>query len=140
LPGLLEQLLPYTAYLALLLRVWVGADFMAHGYPKLTKSRQQTVQFMKSLGIPAGLTYLAAILEFFGGVALVIGFLVPIAAFLFAIEMIATTILKKYKMKGPYLVGQSPAAYETDITYLLLSITLVVLGAGALSIDSVVGL
>lgn len=138
--GLLEIFLPYTAYLALLVRVWVGANFMAHGYPKLGKSRQQTVQFMKSMGVPAAATYAAAILEFFGGLSLIIGFIVPIVSFFFALEMVATTILKKTKMNGPYLLGQNPAAYEADITYLLLALALIVLGAGALSIDSVTGL
>jgi putative oxidoreductase len=95
---------------------------------------------MKSLGVPSGATYLAVILEFFGGISLIIGFLVPVVAFFIALEMIGTTILKKSKMKGPYLMGQNPAAYEPDITYLLLAITLLVLGAGAFSIDSILGL
>ncbi len=138
--GPLEIFLPYTAYLALLVRVWVGANFMAHGYPKLGKGRQQTVQFMKSMGVPAAATYAAAVLEFFGGLLLIIGFVVPIVSFFFALEMVATTILKKTKMKGPYLMGQNPAAYEADITYLLLALALIVLGAGALSIDSIIGL
>lgn len=138
--GILEPLLPYAAYLIALVRVWVGANFMAHGYPKVGKGRQQTVQFMKSLGIPAGATYLAAILEFFGGLFLIIGFIVPIVALFLFIEMIATTILKKVKMKGPYLTGQNPAAYELDITYILLAIVIMVFGAGGLSIDSLVGL
>lgn len=138
--GVIEAFSPYTAYLALLVRVWVGANFMAHGYPKLGKGRQQTLQWTKSLGVPASLTYAAIILEFFGGLSLVIGFIVPIVAFFFALEMIATTILKITKMKGPYLMGQNPAAYEPDITYLLLAIALLVMGAGAFSVDSALGL
>jgi putative oxidoreductase len=138
--NVLEIFLPYMPYLALLLRVWVGANFIAHGYPKLGKARHQTAQAMKSLGIPAVATYLAAILEFFGGLFLIVGFLVPIVAFFIALEMVVTTILKKTKMKGPYLMGQSPAAYEPDITYFLLALTLLVLGAGALSVDSFIGL
>lgn len=138
--GTLEILLPYTPLLALLLRVTVGAHFMAHGYPKFGKARQQTVQLMKSMGVPAGATYTAAVLEFVGGLFLIIGLIVPIVALFFAVFMVATTLLKKYKMKGPYLMGQSPAALEPDITYLLLAIALIFLGAGALSIDSILGL
>jgi putative oxidoreductase len=138
--GVLEGFLPYTPYLALLLRVWVGANFMAHGYPKLTKGRQQTVQAMKSMGVPASVTTVTAILEFFGGIFLIVGLIVPIVGLFFATEMVATTILKKYKMKAAYIGAGQKASYEVDITYLLLSIALIVLGAGALSIDGAVGL
>lgn len=110
-----------------------------HGFPKL-KNPKQTIEWTKGLGVPAAATWLAIILEFFGGITLVIGFIVPIVAFFIALEMVGNTILKKTKMKGPYLIGQSPAAYETDILYLLLAITLIVLGAGALSVDSFLGL
>ncbi len=136
--GLFEILLPYTAYLALLLRLWVGVNFVAHGYPKLGKVRQQTLQWTKSLGVPAGATYAAIILEFFGGLSLIIGFIVPVVSFFIALEMIGASILKKSKMKGQYIGGT--VAYELDITYLLLAIALIVLGAGAFSIDSALGL
>ena len=125
--------LPYTGWLALLLRVWVGANFVGHGYPKIGKARQQTLQWTKSLGVPAVLTYLAIILEFFGGLSLIIGFLVPIVGFFIALEMAGAIILKRNKMKAPYM-GQN--SYEIDITYLMLGLALLVLGAGPLSIDS----
>jgi putative oxidoreductase len=130
-------LLPYTGYLALFLRVWVGVNFVAHGYPKLGKSRQQTLKWTKSLGVPALATYLAIVLEFFGGLSLIIGFIVPIVGFFIALEMIGAILLKKTKMKAPYM-GQN--SYEIDITYLMLAIALLVLGAGLLSVDSFLGL
>ena len=129
-------LMPYTAYLALLLRVWVGANFVAHGYPKLGKTREQTLQWTKSLGVPVVATYLAIILEFFGGLSLIVGFIVPIVGFFMAVEMIGNIYLKKVKMKGPYM-GQN--SYEIDITYLMLAIVLIVLGAGVFSVDSFLG-
>jgi putative oxidoreductase len=129
-------LLPYSSYLALFLRVWVGVNFVAHGYPKLGKSRQQTLQWTKSLGVPTLATYLAIVLEFFGGLSLIIGFIVPIVGFFIALEMIGAILLKKTKMKAPYM-GQN--SYEIDITYLMLAIALLVLGAGLLSVDSFLG-
>jgi putative oxidoreductase len=135
--GLFEMLLPYTGYLALFLRVWVGVNFVAHGYPKLGKARQQTLQWTKSLGVPTFATYLAIILEFFGGLSLIIGFIVPIVGFFIALEMIGAIILKKTKMKAPYM-GQN--SYELDITYLMLGITLVLLGGGLASLDSLLRL
>lgn len=131
--------MPYTPYLALILRLVVGVTMMLHGYPKL-KNPQQTVQWTKGLGVPVIATYLAIVLEFFGGIALIIGLIVPIVAFLIALEMIGNTLLKKTKMKSPYLAGQNAGAYELDVTYLLLAITLIVLGAGIPSIDAILGL
>jgi len=134
--GIFQMLLSYTGFLALFLRVWVGANFVAHGYPKLGKGRQQTLQWTKSLGVPAAATYLAIILEFFGGLALIIGFIVPIVGFFIALEMIGAILLKKTKMKAPYM-GQN--SYEIDMTYLMLAIALIVLGAGVISVDSFLG-
>ena len=134
--GIFQMLLPYTGFLALFLRVWVGANFVAHGYPKLGKSRQQTLQWTKSLGVPAVATYLAIILEFFGGLSLIIGFIVPIVGFFIVLEMIGAIFLKKTKMKAPYM-GQN--SYEIDITYLMLAVVLIVLGAGVISVDSFLG-
>src|SRR5208337_4544159 len=134
--GLFSALLPYTAFLALLLRVWVGANLVAHGYPKLGKAKVQTLQWTKSLGVPTVATYLAIILEFFGGLSLIVGFIVPIVGFFIAAEMIGNIYLKKVKMKVPYM-GQN--SYELDVTYLMLAIVLIVLGAGVLSVDSFLG-
>jgi putative oxidoreductase len=136
LTGVFQMLLPYAGFLALFLRVWAGANFVAHGYPKLGKSRQQTLQWTKSLGVPVLATYLAIILEFFGGLFLIIGFIVPIVGFFIALEMIGAIFMKKTKMKAPYM-GQN--SYEIDITYLMLAIVLIVLGAGVFSVDSLLG-
>ena len=134
--GIFQMFLPYAGFLALFLRVWVGVNFVAHGYPKLGKGRQQTLQWTKSLGVPAAATYLAIILEFFGGLSLIIGFIVPIVGFFIALEMIGAILLKKTKMKAPYM-GQN--SFEIDITYLMLAIALIVLGAGVISVDSFLG-
>jgi putative oxidoreductase len=123
-----------TPYLALLLRLVMGMSLMMHGYPKL-KDPKATLKWTDSLGVPAAATIAAILLEFFGGLALIIGFLVPIVSFFIVLEMIGNIALKKTKMKAPYLVGQNAAAYEIDVTYILLAITLIVLGAGVFSIS-----
>jgi uncharacterized membrane protein YphA (DoxX/SURF4 family) len=135
---LLEPLLIYTPYLALLLRVVVGASLMMHGYPKL-KSREQAVNFMKSVGIPGGTAVMAGILEFLGGLFLVIGLIVPIVGLFLAIQFASIVVMKSTKMKAKY-IAPSGASYEIDVTYLLLSLVLLVLGAGVLSIDGLLGL
>lgn len=131
--------LTFVPYLGLVVRIWVGANMMMHGYSKLKNLKQAAAETKQILGIPIGATYTATILEFFGGLFLIIGLIVPLIGLFFAIFMIANVIMKKTKMKAAY-IDPGKASYEIDITYLILSIVLIVLGAGALSVDSVIGL
>lgn len=133
-----ENFLVFVPYIALVTRIWVGANMMIHGYPKL-RNMKQTAEETKQLGIPVGATYTATVLEFFGGLFLIIGLIVPIIGLFFAIFMIANVVMKKTRMNAAY-IATGRASYEIDITYLILSIILIVLGAGALSVDSVIGL
>jgi putative oxidoreductase len=134
----LEPFLPYVQYLALLVRVVVGGTLMIHGYPKL-KSRQQSVNWMRSMGLPGSTAVLASILEFFGGLFLVLGLIVPIVSLFFAIQFTSIVLMKKIKMKAAYVSSVKPT-YEIDVVYLLFSIILIILGAGAFSIDRLIGL
>ena len=135
----LDMIMFYTPYLALLLRVVVGASLVMHGYPKL-KNPQATLKWTGGLSVPAAATVAVIVLEFFGGIALILGFLVPIVAFFIALEMIGNIALKKTKMKAPYLIGENAAAYETDALYILLAVTMIVLGAGAFSLSAPLGI
>ena len=134
-----EPFLAFVPYLALVVRIWVGTNMMIHGYSKLRNMKQAAEETKQTLGIPVGATYTATILEFFGGLLLIIGLIVPIVGLFFAIFMIANVIMKKRRMNAAY-IAPGKASYEIDITYLILSIILIVLGAGTLSVDSVIDL
>ena len=93
---------------------------------------------MNNMGIPAWTAALATILEFFGGITLIFGLLTQIVAIFFAIFMVSNIIMKRMKMKSPYISTEKPS-YEIDVLYLLLSVTLVLLGPGAISLDHLIG-
>ncbi len=135
---LLEPFLAYVPYLTLFVRVVVGGTLMIHGYPKV-KSREQSMNWMKSMGLPGATALLAGVLEFFGGLLLVVGLIVPVIALFLAIQFTSIILMKRGKMKASY-VSTSKASFEMDALYLLLSIILIVLGAGALSIDGLISL
>jgi putative oxidoreductase len=136
-----ESFLAFSPYLALVIRVWMGTNMMIHGYPKLKNMKQTAEETKQTLGIPIRATYTATILEFFGGLFLIIGLIVPIVGLFFAIFMIANVVMKKRKMNAAYIaLAPGKASYEIDITYLIISIILIVLGAGTLSVDSVISL
>jgi uncharacterized membrane protein YphA (DoxX/SURF4 family) len=69
---------------------------------------------------------------------LIIGLIVPVVGLFFAIFMVANVIMKK-KMNAAY-IDPRKASYEIDIRYLIHSIVVIVLGAGAFSVDSIIGL
>jgi putative oxidoreductase len=135
--SLSEALLVFIPYIALIVRVWMGINMVIHGYPKIRAFKQTAQQTNQALGIPIKVTYMASILEFFGGIFLIIGLIVPVVAIFFAIFMISIVFMKRKKMKAAYISPQG-TSYEVDITYLIISIALFALGAGAFSIDSLI--
>ena len=119
---------------SIILRLAIGSAFMIHGYPKL-KRNEQGKGWMKSMGMPTALIPFAGVVEFFGGLGLILGILTPIIAFLSALWMLSTTWLSVTKIKKKYAGG-----LEIDITLLLASLALTFLGGGTFSIDRLIGL
>ena len=117
-------------------RIALGALFIVHGWPKI-KDPKSIIAFVKGTGFPGGAAFavLFTLLEFFGGIALVLGFLTQIVAPLIALEMVATTLFAKTKLGKKLVLG-----YELDIAYLVLALMLTFLGAGPWSIDRLIGL
>ncbi|WP_211139579.1 DoxX family protein [Acinetobacter baretiae] len=63
-----------TPYAALVLRISLGILFLAHfGLKFFVFTPSGTAGFFSSLGLPSGLAYLTMALEFFGGIALILG-------------------------------------------------------------------
>jgi putative oxidoreductase len=121
---------------SLILRLAIGTLFIIHGYPKLTAAqRTQGGAWMKSMGMPAAMVPFGGVVEFFGGLALILGILTPIVAALSALWMLSTTWLVTTKAKKKYVGG-----YEIDVTLLLAALALALLGSGIYSIDHVLGL
>jgi putative oxidoreductase len=121
---------------SLILRLAIGTLFIIHGYPKLTAAqRTQGGAWMKSMGMPAAMIPFGGVVEFFGGLALILGILTPIVAALSALWMLSTTWLVTTKAKKKYVGG-----YEIDITLLLAALALALLGSGIYSIDHLLGL
>jgi putative oxidoreductase len=128
-----------TSYLALFMRLFLGVSLLIHGYPKVNGGWRQGGQWMKSMGIPASTAVLATVVEFFGGLLLVVGLIVPVVASLVAIQFASIIGMKASRMNARYVsLEAGKPTYEIDALYLVLALALVVLGAGALSFDSVI--
>ncbi len=139
--GLLQVLNPYGPELLLILRIVLGAALVIHGYPKVKGGRVQAGQWMKSMGVPSSTADLVTVLEFLGGVFLVVGFLTPLVGLFFAIEFGAIILMKTSKMHAKFIsMEQGKPTYEIDVLYVLLSLVFLVLGAGPYSLDHLLGL
>ncbi len=91
------------------------------------------------MGVPAMTAVLVTIVEFFGGVLLVLGLIVPVVGIFAALQFASIIVVKMTKMKAHYIsMEPGKPSFEIDAFYLILAIALVVLGAGALSLDGLI--
>ncbi len=84
----------------LLLRLILGVVFVYHGSGKLFGlfgggGIEGTASYMESIGLPGGtvMAVLAGAAEFFGGLALIVGFAVPLAAVPLVITMLVASFV-----------------------------------------------
>lgn len=134
-----DILVPYTGYLALVLRLWVGANLIIHARPKLGAGAAGAAGFAKTLGAPRGAAKVVTYLELLGGIFLVVGLIVPVVAILFIIQFVVISIAKRVKMHARY-IDPGKLSYEIDVLYLILSTVILVLGPGLLSLDALIGI
>jgi putative oxidoreductase len=139
--GLLEVLNPYDSVLLLILRIVVGAALVIHGYPKVKGARVQSGKWMESMGIPAFTADLVTVLEFVGGIFLIVGLIAPLVGLFLAVQFASIVVMKSSKLHAKF-IDPTPGKpnFELDVTYLLLGLVFLFLGAGQYSLDHLLGL
>lgn len=120
----------------LIARIVLGVIMIVHGWHKIFPrgSLYNFTQMVGHLGLPSWLGYVAAFTEFFGGVLLILGLLVPIAAIGVVIDM-AVAVLKVHLHHG--LTG--PMGFEFPLSIFALALLVLVSGSGHLAVDSRLG-
>ncbi len=111
------------------LRLMVGAILINHGFPKLFGETAQMLAFFEStiLPFPAFMLWLAGVLEFFGGIALLLGAATRFISTMLVLEFLVIVLFVKLR------VGFS--AMEFDLLLLASLYALASVGAGKWSID-----
>ena len=127
--SLFPWLYQYTAFGPLFLRLGLAAVFIVHGYPKV-KNFGGTVRWLESLGFRPGIFWATVVVgtEFFGGLFLIVGFLVQPVATLLVIDMLVAI------WKVDYARGFK-GGWELPFVLIVMALALLVLGPGAYSID-----
>jgi len=133
------------------LRLMLGFGFLVHGYPKLFtgEGNEGFVGMLEGIGVPApGLNaYLIGGLEFFGGILLILGVGVRVISALGAAEMLVAAALVHWPAGFNFLnvTGMTDAGamqfgmpgYEVNLLYIAGFLSLMISGAGRLSLPSV---
>lgn len=118
-----------------ILRAVVGIVFLMHGIQKLFTFGFHGVAGMfghMGVPVPAVSAVVVTLVEFLGGLALIIGLGTRVASALLVIDM-ACAILFVHAKNGFFV----PAGVELPLTLLAANLCLMLAGAGALSADGI---
>jgi putative oxidoreductase len=126
----------------------IGFGFVYHGFPKLFSStgHQGFVGMLQMMGVPAPglMAWLVGIVELVGGLALLVGALVQLAAIPLIIDMLVAMFAVHLPQGFNFMniVGMTDTGpqfgmpgYEVNLLYIAGLVTLMLGGAGALSVE-----
>lgn len=118
----------------LILRLVVGVAFMFHGWGKI----QAPFSWMgPEAPVPGIFQFLAALSEFGGGLAWVLGALTSLASLGIGFTMLVATYMHMVVMKDPFVAsGPGQASYELALVFLAVSVVFFIMGPGKYSVDA----
>ena len=117
----------------LLLRLVMGVAFILHGWPKI----QNPLGWMgPESPVPAIFQALAALAEFGGGMALIVGLLTRLASLGIATNMIVALGMVHLPHGDPFVSKSGGRSYELAAVYLACAVLFLLLGPGRFSLDA----
>ena len=123
----LDRVQPFALFV---LRIVLGVIMIAHGYGKVFGGFSHYTELVRSVGLPGWLAYISAIVEFFGGIAILVGLLTRCAAFAMTIDL-AVFIWKVDWKNG--LTGDH--GYQLPLALAAIAFALIFFGAGPIALD-----
>jgi putative oxidoreductase len=136
----------YPSWSHLVVRLALGIVFFAHGAQKTFgwfggRGLSATIAGFRQMSIPPAATALAAFIECFGGLALIVGLLTrPVAVGLILVMLVA--VVKVHARNGFFLnFAMTPGkghGCEFNVALIAMALSLLIGGAGTLSIDRLI--
>ncbi len=127
----------------LVLRLVLGVIFIGHGAQKLFGSFggpriSGFAKMLEQLGVKLAkpMAILAGLAEFVGGILVILGFLTPLAA-LALIGVMIVAVLTVHLKNGFF---NTNGGYEFNLALAGMALTLLIIGPGAYSLDSALGI
>jgi len=125
----------------LILRVGIGAMFIFHGFPKMTGGPTKWAELGKAISVfgitfaPTFWGFMAAFSELFGGLALIVGFLVrPFCVLLVITMLVASAMHVQAGLADGRALDQALATAAPAIEMGIVFLSLFFLGAGKYSL------
>ncbi|HOE97952.1 MAG TPA: DoxX family protein [Candidatus Sumerlaeota bacterium] len=124
----------YADAALLLIRIVAGLAFMFHGFGKI----KNPFGWMGPDGFAPGIFQaLAAISEFGGGLAWILGLLMPLGSLGIFCTMSVAFSMHAFVRRDPF-VGGPGGSYELALVYLCLAVLFIALGPGRVSLDRLI--
>ncbi len=118
----------------LIVRIIVGVAMILHGWGKI----QNPFGWMgPDAAVPGIFQFLAALSEFGGGIALVLGLLFRVASLGLIFTMLVATLLHAV-VKGDPFVSMGGPSYELALVYFGISIMFLATGPGKFALDKMI--
>jgi len=122
----------------LVIRIILGVIFIAHGYPKIfVFGIPGFAKFLGGLGVPLpGLfAVIVSLVEFVGGIVLILGIFSRWVGLLLAINMIVATLLVKVKVGLIAPMDKPGVGAELDLALFACALAILVFGPGSISVE-----
>jgi len=117
----------------LLLRLVMGAAFVLHGWPKI----QNPLDWMGAAAhVPPVLQACAALAEFGGGMALIVGLLTRLAALGITSNMVVALAMVHLPHGDSFVSKPGGHSFELPAVYLACALVFLLLGPGRFSFDA----
>ncbi|HET6607672.1 MAG TPA: DoxX family protein [Rhodopila sp.] len=135
-----------AAWYAIPLRLIVGYGFMEHGYAKLARGADSFTTILHALGTPFPdlLSWATIIVELSGGLAVLVGALIPLVSIPMIIVLLVAIVtvhlpngFSSIKLLSVDATGAhfGQPGYETDLLYMAAIVSLVIGGSGPFALD-----
>ena len=137
----------YHQWAPLFLRLAIGAGCIVHGWAKLSRGPAGFGKLLAQIGVPFPhlMAWITSLVELFGGLGILLGAFVSVTAIPLIVTMLVAmfTIQINYGFSSVKTIGLTPQGpifgppgYEINLLYIAGLISLIITGAGVLSIDA----